>query len=432
VHGRGAQSSASRTTALESLAEGTTQLAQGSHLVVPDTATVTLSRGGEQVTVAGGSDVDIGAAGGPLVRVASGRVLVKSKQPGTRVRVPGGHIDLVTVGPGDVQADVRVERKTARVVSNHGEFSLHGDLRVATVGPGESGTIDPRGDATTDAVSVAAADVSIVAGETVTIHSPTGLAAVQIRRSDCSGDSLVQFTSGKTVRRTFARADDSSTGNIRLPSGSHDYSVSCVDSPALPDQRGAVRVVADSGVARLARTAATNVVDADGRHYHVLYQNLLPQMTFHWPGAPPTGAITFHAVAAGGTEKRSPARSGDVSLPAGSMGEGTYRYWFDVDGHPDRRSPETTLVIAFDNAAPAAEIRTPAVGEHLRPTVHVSGVAAEGSTVSVSGVSIPLDVQSRFSGDVPGPPADHPVMAVRIAHPVRGVHYFIRTFTPAE
>jgi hypothetical protein len=432
VQGAGVRASASRTVALASLGEGTTELPAGSHLVVPDGATVTVSRGAQRLTVAGGSDVDIGAEDGPLVRVASGRVVVKSQQPGTRVRVPGGTIELVAAGKGEVQADVRVERKTARVVSNRGELSLHGELRVATVGPGESGTIDARGDATTDAVTAKAADTSLVAGESATIHSPTGSAAVHIRRDDCSGDSLVQITSGTTVRRTFARADDDATGIVRLPPGRNEYTVSCVDhAEAPPEEHGSVRILTDSGVAHLVRNAATNVVDADGRHYHVLYQSLLPQMTFHWPGAPRTGAVTFHASAATGAVKRSPAVSGNAALPAGSMGEGTYRFWFDVDGHPDQRSPETTLVIGFDNAAPAAEIQSPRVGQPLTPTVHVSGVAAEGSQVSVSGVSIPVDAQGRFSGDVAGPPADHAVIAVRIAHPVRGVHYFIRTFGAA-
>ena len=430
VHGAGAKMSVSRTAALAGLEEGTTQLAPGAHLVVPDGATVTLSRGSERLTVLGGSDVEIGAADAPVARVSSGRVLIKSQTPGTRIQVPGGSVDLVTVGPGDVQADVRVERKTARVVANRGELSLRGTLRVAKVGPGESGTLDAKGDATADAITVAAADVSFAAGESAIIHSPTGVAAVQIRGSNCSGDSLVQITSGKTVRRVFARVDDSTTGNVQLPAGTHEYSVSCVDSGVVvPEQRGSIRVLADSGVAHLARTAATNVADADGRHYHVLYQSVLPQMTFHWPGAPP-GAITFHAAGPGG-EKKSPAPSGNVALPAGSLGEGTYRFWFDVDGHPDQKAPETTLAIAFDNAAPAAEIRAPLVGQPVTPTIHVSGVAGEGSSVTVSGVSLPLDGQLRFTGDVPAPPADHRVLAIRIAHPARGIHYFIRTFGAA-
>jgi hypothetical protein len=432
VTGAGVRTGASHTAALTSLAEGTSELPPGSHLVVPDGATVTLSRGGEKLTVMGGSDVDIGAADGPLTRVASGRVVVKSQEAGTHVRVPGGTIDLVKAGQGDVQADIRVERKAAHIVSNRAELSLHGDHRTAAVGAGESGTIDAHGDATTDAITAKAADASVVAGESATIHSPTGVAAVQIRRDDCTGDSLVQITSGTTVRRIFARAGEETTGIIRLPSGRHEYSVSCVDgASAVPEQRGSVRVLADSGRAHLVRSAPTEMVDADGRHYHVLYQSLLPQMTFHWPGAPATAGVTFHASSAGSGEKRSPAAGGNVALPAGAMAEGTYKLWFDVDGHPDQKSPITTLVIGFDNAAPAAEIQSPLVGQPLTPTVHVSGIAPEGSKVTVSGVAIAVDGQGRFSGDVPAPPADHAVLAVRISHPVRGVHYFVRTFGAA-
>ncbi len=432
VHGTGVKTSVSRKAALESVEEGKTQLTPGSRLIVPSGASVVLSRGSDRLTVLAGTDMEVGAERGPMVRVASGRVLVTSASPGTRVEVPGGSVDLVTVGEGRVQADVRVERQTARVVSNRGEFSLHGKVRTARVGPGESGTLDGKGEATADAVTAAAADVSMPAGESATIHSPTGTAAVQLRRSDCSGDFLLQITSGTTVRRAFARADDPTTGIVQLPAGKHEYAISCVDTAAsVPDQRGSVRILADSGIAHLARTAAANVADADGRHYHVLYQSVLPQMTFRWPGAPTTGAITFHVSGPGGTDKRSPAPSGTVVLPAGAMAEGTYLYWFDVDGHSDQRTPETTLAIAFDNAAPAAEIDSPTVGQPLTPTVHVSGVANEGSTVTVSGVDLPLDGQWRFGGDVPGPPADHPVIAVRIAHPAHGNDYFIRTFATA-
>ncbi len=428
VHGAGARMAPSRTAALASLAEGTVPLEGGVHLVVPDGTTVELSRGDERVTVLGGSDVDIGAAGGPVVRVASGRVLVKSQQPGTRVRVPAGSIDLVASGKGDVQTDVRVDHKIARVVSNHAELSLRGDARTVTVGPGQSGTIDAKGEASVDEVTPRSADVVIAAGESATVHSPNGVAAVQIRLEGCPGDSLIQITSQKPVRRTFARADDPTTGIVRLGAGSQEYSASCVaGTGASAEQRGTIRVVADAGRARLARTAATNVVDADGRHYHVLYQSLLPQMTFRWPDAPKEGAITFHATSGPGNEKKAPAPAGKVALPAGSLGEGTYRYWFELDGHPDRRSPDTSLVIGFDNAAPAAEIRTPVDGQPVTPTVHVSGVANDGSSVSVSGVAVPLDAQARFNGDVPAPPAEHRTIAVRIAHPSRGIHYFLRT-----
>ncbi len=428
VHGAGVRASASRGDALAALAEGTAQLAEGSRLLIPEGATVDLTRGDEQVTLLGGSDVEVGGGGAALVQMPSGRLMVKSRRPGGRVGVPRGYIELVTVGPGEVQAEVRVERKTSHVVSNHGEILLHGDVQTATVGPGQSGTLDARGKATVDEARATTADLTIAAGESATVHSAKGSATVRISRTDCPADALVEAHSGGTARRTFARADDPTTGILRFGAGSHDYSVSCVGGADL--QKGTLRIVSDAGVAHLALSAATNVVEADGRHYHVLYQGRLPKMMFRWPGAPADAAVTLHAVARSGAERRFPAPGGRAELPGGSMSEGSHRFWFDVDGHPDRKSPDTSLVVQFDNAAPAAEITAPVDGQPLSATVHVGGVAGDGASVSVSGVPLTLDAQSRFNGDVPGPPADNRVLAVRIAHPVRGTHYYLRTFGP--
>jgi hypothetical protein len=433
VHGAGAKVSPTHAGPRIALAEGTTSVAEGSRIVVSADTTVELTRGDEHVTLQAGSDVDVGASNAPLVRVATGRVLIKSKRPGTRINVPGGTIELVDTGRGDVQADVRVEHRTAHVTSNHAELALHGTVHTATVGQGQSGTVDARGEASVDAVSPKTADIVVDAGESATIHSPTGAASTRIRIASCPGDSLVEITSHGTVSRLFVGSDDASTGNVRLGAGSHPYSITCDDpSGDGATQRGTLTVLADSGMAHLARTAAANSIDADGRHYHVLYQSLLPQMTLRWPGAPSTGPATLHTVAPGGGEKSYPAVNGAVALAAGAMGEGTHRFWFEVNGHPDRKSPETSLLIGFDNAAPAAEMREPADGQPLAATIHVSGVAGAGSSVSVSGVSIPLDAQLRFSANVPGPPPENPILAVKITHPAHGIHYYLRRLSAAH
>jgi len=428
VHGAGAKTGAAAAGPLAALAEGSSNLGAGSRLVVPAGVTVDVSRGGERVTVMGGSDVEVGPAAGGLVRLATGRLMMRSDSPGARTRVPGGYVELVKAGAGDVQAEVRVEKKTARVVSNHAELTLHGDVRAGTLSPGQSGSLDARGEATVDEAHVTTADLAIAPGESPTIHAGNGVANVRIP-SDCPGDSLVEVTSRGTVRRSFGRADDPSAGIFRLVAGSHGYEASCIGAGSV--QKGTIRVVADSGVAHLATKAATNQVDADGRHYHVLYQGRLPRMTFRWPGAPPEASIVLHAVAAPAAERTFPAPGGRAEFKEGAMPEGTYRFWFEVAGQPSLRSKDTSLVIGFDNAAPAAEIRSPADGDPLAPTVHVAGVAGEGASVSVSGVALPLDSQSRFSGDVPGPSPESRVLAVRIAHPVRGTHYYLRTFREA-
>jgi hypothetical protein len=125
--------------------------------------------------------------------------------------------------------------------------------------------------------------------------------------------------------------------------------------------------------------------------------------------------------------QKFPATAGIVTLPSGAVREGSYKFWFDTDG-TQNRSPETTVQIAFDNAAPAAEIQQPAEGQPSAATVHVAGVAAEGSTVTVGGTAVPMDPQSRFDGDVPGPAAGDRSIAIRIAHPAHGIHYYLRMF----
>jgi hypothetical protein len=55
----------------------------------------------------------------------------------------------------------------------------------------------------------------------------------------------------------------------------------------------------------------------------------------------------------------------------------------------------------------------------------VSGVAVEGVRVSVGATAIPLDAQYRFRGEVPVAPGDRSI-AIRIAHPTRGVDYYLR------
>jgi hypothetical protein len=173
--------------------------------------------------------------------------------------------------------------------------------------------------------------------------------------------------------------------------------------------------------------APVNLIDADGRHYSILYQNLLPQMGFRWAGAPSTVAVLLHLERSSGVVQKLPATNGTVTLPSGAVREGSYKFWFDAEGSQSK-SPETTVQLAFDNAAPAAEIQQPAEGQPSAATVHVAGVAAEGSTVTVGGTAVPMDPQSRFDGDVPGPSAGDRSIAIRIAHPAHGIHYYLRMF----
>jgi hypothetical protein len=119
-----------------------------------------------------------------------------------------------------------------------------------------------------------------------------------------------------------------------------------------------------------------------------------------------------------------PAPGARLELRSGELGEGTHRVWLVAGA---RRSPETTIRIRFDNAAPTASLREPARGTALVPgaRVRVAGVVLEGFDVRAGGVALPIDAQLRFAGEVPVP-VDTDALVVRLSHPRHGVHYYVR------
>jgi hypothetical protein len=147
-----------------------------------------------------------------------------------------------------------------------------------------------------------------------------------------------------------------------------------------------------------------------------------------WPRAPQGAKTSAHVETAKGPTQVFGATDA-AAASAGALAEGSYRFWFEVDGDPSTRSPDTTLRVAFDNAAPAAELQLPVEGKAAPGTVPVAGVAVEGASISVDGAAMPLDSAFRFRGEVTagaGSPPNRSI-AVRIAHPVHGVHYYLRT-----
>ncbi len=435
IRGAGVKSAPPGSGPLTPLLEGHADMVEGSRIVVPEGATVAVSRGAERATVVGHAEVIVGKAGGPLLVSHSGQVLLTSQTAGTRIDVPGGSIVLTAVGPGSRQAQVRVDRQATHVTAEAGQVELRGRLGTATLGSGEAGALDSRGAAKGESTAAPiAADLDVPGGESSTIHSPRGSVAVRIHFDGaCDGDALVEVTSGHGKRTAFVHAGGPAAAVLPLGAGSSGARVRCVDAQGRPGEarlRSTFQVLRDSGAQAVPRTAPHDFVDADGRHYSVLYQNLLPQITMRWPRAPQGAKTTAHVDSGKGAAQAFSATEG-ATASAGALAEGSYRFWFDVDGDPATRSPDTTLRVAFDNAAPAAELQLPLEGQATAGTVTVAGVAVEGAAITVDGAPIPLDSSFRFRGDVAsagggGTPANRSI-AVRIVHPTRGVHYYLRT-----
>jgi hypothetical protein len=83
-----------------------------------------------------------------------------------------------------------------------------------------------------------------------------------------------------------------------------------------------------------------------------------------------------------------------------------------------------TLSIEFDQTAPQVYIESPGNGTSWSGDVPVKGAVLPGWTAAVEGVAIPIDKQRRFNANVQ-PPAGKAI-AIRVAHPQRGVHYYLR------
>jgi hypothetical protein len=390
--------------------------------------------------------MDLETAVGRVTLEAGGRMRVRGTDGGSRVEVIAGRVQFEEGGvvrnaePGDA-----IVLSVGRVVFEDGDDPTFASTRVgappdpappdpappdpAPPDPIPSGEdpppLDPEPEIADPSTapaepgvetSPARAHVTIQAGETATIHDPgEPPTAVRISFGEaCAGRGVVTLTGGRRPTRWGGRG----AAIVSINPGRTRYAIRCDAGGQVPG--GSISLRRDDGSTRLDAVPPRNVVDADGRTYDVLYQNALPILTVRWRDAG-AGALQLH-VASGSRERTVPASGGRVELGSGDLGEGTHRVWFTAGA---RSSPETTVRIRFDNAAPAASIREPAGGTVAGGTAHVSGVVLPGFSVRASGAEIPIDAQERFAGDVPVP-ADADALAIRFSHPRHGVHYYLR------
>jgi hypothetical protein len=269
------------------------------------------------------------------------------------------------------------------------------------------------------------ADVTLSVGESATLHDGHAPAAVRLRVAGlCPAEAIVEL-GGRGHHRE--RLSGSRSVVLRLRPGAQPYRVRCAgdDRKTEPRASGVLSLRRDTGNVPLARRAPVNVIDADGRRYTVLFQTRLPELTLAWPDGPRgTTGLELHLDPGTGervVQSASPTRP----LPAGTVKEGTYTFWYRA---PDgKQSPKTTLSIRFDNAAPTAQFFRTAAGASKNPhgAITVDGVTVEGAKVSVGGQPLAVDVHGRFR--VEAAPLDgDDAIAVRLEHPRTGIHYYVR------
>jgi hypothetical protein len=387
-------------------------------------ATATLSGGGRSATLRGAGTFVVGASGKSFVQAESGGITVTESTTEVTVDVPGGSIVAKIGAACDVQAKskgshVSVRAGTAEVRTETGTETLHAGEEASLVGT--RAEVLGRG--------IGYSDLVVTAGESFAVHDPGPPTAIGFSAKACASGTAVELASGaKTLRASASGAD---TVSVLVPSGFYRYTVRCIEKEAVSDAvaaKGTISVLADSGTARLPHSAPAAFVDTDGRTYTVLYQSLLPTISVHWPGAPKAAAYHLEVASGSGATRSITASGPAYSFVSGALTEGLHRFTFSVPG--GARSPQTVLDVRFDNGAPAATLISPANGS-VAPgaTTVVSGSASEGFKVSAFGRELPMDGQLRFSGEVTVPAGRH-ALAIRFAHPSRGIHYYLRRVAP--
>jgi hypothetical protein len=267
------------------------------------------------------------------------------------------------------------------------------------------------------------ADVTVRAGESAIFHDGSGSLTLRLRFDGlCSGDGIVEVRRKGGPRR---RLVGSGAVIVRLQEREGTYLVRCQgDAPGdKPRASGVLALRRDSGNVPLPRRAPTNVIDADGRRYTVLFQTRPPTLTLAWPKAPGgTEGVELHLQSASG-ERLIPAGAARHQLASGALAEGTHTFWYTTgEGYA---SPRSTVTLRFDNTAPTAQFFRATSAPESPDGIQVDGVTIEGAKVSASGAPLPVDDQGRFRAEVAPLPGDDAV-AVRLEHPRGGVHYYIR------
>jgi hypothetical protein len=419
VKGAGVRMQARGATAWQPLAEGGGVVSSGATLEIPAGVVVEVKRGAKRGRLVGHGRFVVGDEGGALVRASGGHVEIEATSEDVAVDVPGGVIVAKATGAdGKSRVDADVKAAETKVSIRQGQSEVRGGGTPESLRAGESAVLSAKGTVVVSGRGPERADLTVRAGDSLIVRDPKPPTALGFDYSAvCSGAAVVSRGDGSSARGERGRVA------MFLPAGHHEYTVRCIGPDGVEDNAaatGTATIIADAALADLARLPPATVVDTDGRRYTVLYQNQLPSVIARWPGAPAGSSYVLHV-----DKDKTKGAAPKQSLRSGTISEGTHTLWFETeDGRT--KSPETTLVIKFDNAAPAASVREPANGS-FQPgdTVKVAGVVVEGWTVHVSGQPVALDEQKRFSTTTTVPPGDSAIV-LRLSHPKRGIVYYVR------
>jgi hypothetical protein len=372
---------------------------------------------GEVELDVGRDALEIETLAGPAMLEPGSRVKLRKTEQGTRFAVEIGAAHL-TDAHRDLKAGDELEIGIGRAVIERVTPPPVASAPAASAASQVASATPPAALAADEqrARGPNSVDMWVAPGESLIVHDPRPPTAVGFSAARCAGITVLEV--GTKKRETVG----SGKVTAALPAGAQRYRLRC-DGETAPFAEGTITVLPDSGSRRLASAAPVNRIDADGRRYTILYQSLPPKVSVRWPNPPGAGPFALFVRSQGKGQKQFSAAAPSYALPAGTLSEGTHELWFGAGGEVSRK---TTVVVQFDNAAPTASISSPAErGFGPGATVTAAGMALPGWSVTVAGRELAQDGQQRFSGEVSAP-ADASALAIRFAHPQRGVHFYLR------
>jgi hypothetical protein len=259
------------------------------------------------------------------------------------------------------------------------------------------------------------ASLSVRAGESFVLHAPELPVVVEVDFTRvCDGDGVVEMNGEKRVHG-LGRTQ------LALNSDARSYAVRCLTARGTlgaAQARASMRVLRDAGTRELPPRAPRSTVEADGRNYTIHYQNQMPDILVRWPDPP--HADTYQLDVDG---KPMSLSTPEHEFASGSLRDGTHKLTFSAAA---RRTRTTNVEIRFDNTTTTASLAAPTNrGFSPGDTVEIEGVALPAWKVSVDGGTIEKVGDDRFHGQVVTSEMN-PDVAVRLAHPRLGTHYYVR------
>lgn len=264
-------------------------------------------------------------------------------------------------------------------------------------------------------------DMVMPVGESAVIHDPKPPLKLRFVLNDPCTKPMLEV-SKRTAGRPMASPFVDKRANFLMKPGTYFYRVRCEVKVI---GKGQVQVLADSGRSELPRIAPQTSLEADGRKYTVLYQNLLPELIFLWNEGPVEPRCRFQLINQKGRHFGTVTSCQKYKVQSGQVTEGVYDWWFETMDNTARHSPKTSLRVAFDNAAPAASLSTLAIDHPKGSKVVIKGVALEDWKVSALGQPLATDEANRFAVELTMP-SEQGALPIRFEHPQRGVHYYLR------